>query len=452
MYNSQEFSDKKYEDDKVVIILDYTKAVDYIENIPRFSIAEPLLHAKELLSRVGNPQNDLKVIHVAGTNGKGSVCAYLASMMQAGGFRCGLFTSPHLVKMNERFSIDGEMMDDETFVRLFLEVKQVIDAFLEEGLEHPSYFEVVFVMGMLHFKEQQVDVAVVETGLGGKLDATNTVTKPLATVITSISLDHTEYLGDTVEKIAGEKAGIIKKGVPIIYDARNEESACVIAARAREMDAPSYALTDSMYEIKQNTPEGIDFSFQCKYYDTITVSIPYIAPYQMVNASLALLVMGVLRDVHGISDEILCRAVSGTRWEGRMETVLPGVILDGAHNEDGILRFIETARAFRKDYKVLILFSAVADKRYRDMIRMICDEIQPGVVVTTRIPGQRSVPAEALAQVFEQYGCQKVYCVEDVAAAFKQALLLREEGLLFCVGSLYLVGEIKALLRRRIDD
>jgi len=432
--------------------LNYTKAVEYIENIPRFAIAEPLRHAREMLCRVGNPQNECKVIHVAGTNGKGSVCAYLAAMLEEGGFRCGLFTSPHLVRMNERFKINGKMMDDATFLRLFLEVKYVIDSFLAEGKEHPSYFEVVFVMGMLYFKEQNVELVVLETGLGGRLDATNTVERPLATVITSISLDHTEYLGDTVAAIAGEKAGIIKPGVPIIYDGRNPEAADAIRKRAVEVGAPAYALDDSMYEILQNTRSGIDFSLHCKYYDNITVSIPYIAPYQVVNASLALLTMGVLRDMHKISTETLCRAVRDTKWEGRMETVLPGVILDGAHNEDGILRFVETVAAFRRDYRITILFSAVADKKYRDMIRLICHEVQPDAVVATQIDGGRIVPAEELAMAFRRFGCREVYSEPDVAAAFERAYARKGEGLLFCVGSLYLAGEIKGHLRRRIND
>jgi len=432
--------------------LNYTKAVEYIENIPRFAIAEPLRHAQEMLRRVGNPQNECKVIHVAGTNGKGSVCAFLAAMLEAGGFRCGLFTSPHLVQMNERFKINGKMMDDATFLRLFLDVKQVIDAFVKEGKEHPSYFEVVFVIGMLYFKERSVDIVVLETGLGGKLDATNTVERPLAAVITSISLDHTEYLGDTIGSIAGEKAGIIKPDVPVIYDGRNREAADVIEKRAKEVGAPAYELDDSMYEIIQNTRSGIDFSLRCKYYDNITVSIPYIAPYQVVNASLALLTMGVIRDMHKISTETLCCAVRDAKWEGRMETVLPGVILDGAHNEDGVLRFVETAMAFRRDYRITILFSAVADKKYRDMIRLICDEIQPDAVVVTQLDGGRIVPAEELALAFGGFGCREVYSEPNVVNAFERAYTLKEEGLLFCVGSLYLAGEIKGYLRRRIND
>ncbi|MCH1984287.1 bifunctional folylpolyglutamate synthase/dihydrofolate synthase [Ruminococcus sp. OA3] len=428
--------------------MNYTEAVTYIEQIPRFAIKEPLAHAKELLRRVGDPQNTMKVIHVAGTNGKGSVCAYLASMLQEGGLSCGLFTSPHLVSMNERFRVNGEMMDNASFVRLFGRVKQVIDEFVAEGREHPSYFEILFAVGMLYFQEKQVEYAVLETGLGGRLDATNTVSHPLACIITSISLDHTEYLGDTVDKIAAEKAGIIKPGVPVIFDGCNPDAAAVIKRRADELGSPAFMLEESMYKAISNTPEGIRFLFD----GADELAIPYVAAYQMMNASLAYFTMKVLSNVHGLKDEVLRRGIAGTRWEGRMETILPGVIVDGAHNEDGVRRFVETAVHFKKDYKITILFSAVADKRYREMIAEICRQIQPDAVVAAQIEGERSVPAGALAEEFRKNGCRKVHEQPDIGKAFDEACTMRGDGLLFCVGSLYLVGEIKKCLRRYEND
>lgn len=432
--------------------MDYTKAVEYIENIPRFAIAEPLAHAKEMMRRLGNPQDACRTIHVAGTNGKGSVCAYLASMLQEGGFTCGLFTSPHLIKVNERFKINQEMIGDDDFLRLFCKVKTVIDEFLDEGREHPSFFEVVFAIGMLYFQEQKVDYAVMETGLGGRLDATNTVAQPEACVITSISLEHTEYLGDTVAKIAAEKAGIIKTGVPVIYDGSDPAAARVIDGAAKSLGSPVYPLEQLMYEIIQNTPQGIDFSFYYKYYKGITISIPYIAPYQMANASLAFLTMLVLQDKHKIPVETLIQGIAKTRWEGRMETILPGVIADGAHNEDGVRKFTETVRYFRQDYRITILFTAVSDKKYRDMIETICCEIQPDQVITTQIEGERMVAAGELAKIFLENNCTQVYAQPNVRRAFDEACQAKQDGLLFCVGSLYLIGEIKEYLDKRRRD
>ena len=422
--------------------MNYNEAVSYIEGIGKFAIREPLKHAMALLARFDNPQNSLKVVHTAGTNGKGSVCAYLDSMFRAGGYRCGLFTSPHLVKINERFRINGEMISDEDFLKYFLMIKDVLEDFMAEGWEHPSYFEILCVMAMLYYRDQKVDYVILETGLGGKLDATNTVAKPLASVITSISLDHTEILGDTIEKIAGEKAGIIKAGVPVIFDASLAAVAGVIEKRAKELGSPCYGLTPERCKILENTPEGIRFSFSGESGEE-QLSIPFVAAYQMMNASLAYFTMKILKDEHGISDEHLKMGIANTHWEGRMETILPGVIVDGAHNEDGVRRFIETAVHFKKNYRISILFSAVADKKHEKMIQTICEEIQPDAVVATQIWGERIVPAAQLADEFRRYGAENVLVEEDIHQAFSKALEIRGDGMLFCVGSLYLVGEIK---------
>ena len=267
--------------------MNYTEAVDYIETIPKFTVKHPPEHTRELLSRLGNPQEGIKIIHVAGTNGKGSVCAYLNAMLLAGGKKTGLFTSPHLVRINERFQINGEDVSDEQFLDAFLKVEKAAKEYEAEGEGHPSYFETLFLMGMLIFKEAGVEYLVMETGLGGRLDATNVVEKPLACIITSISRDHTEYLGDTLEAIAGEKAGIIKAGVPVIYDASQPGPASVIAAKAKEMGSPAWPMEPSFYEMKTQSREGITFTFAYPGGEKAELAIPYVAKYQMMNASLA---------------------------------------------------------------------------------------------------------------------------------------------------------------------
>ncbi|MBS6194907.1 MAG: bifunctional folylpolyglutamate synthase/dihydrofolate synthase [Clostridiales bacterium] len=436
--------------------MNYNEIVDYIEEIPKFTTKNPLEHTKNLLERLGNPQNEMKVIHVAGTNGKGSVCAYLDSMLRAGGYHVGLFTSPHLVKINERFKIDGVMVSDEMFVEAFEKVQRIIKEAMAEGLDHPSYFETLFLMCMVIFMKAHVEYVVLETGLGGRLDATNTVERPLACIITSISKDHVEYLGDTIASIAGEKAGIIKAGVPVIYDGHNEEASAVIQKRAEELNAPACPLTEDMYEIVENTREGIDFSFHCQYdktaLESVRLSIPYIAAYQMMNASLAFYTMEMLRKDHGIPRETLIQGIARTYWEGRMETILPGVIVDGAHNADGVKRFVETACHFGKEHPITLLFSAVADKDYKEMIRTVCEKIRPHGVVATQIWGSRVIPAEELAGLFRENGCENVTAEPEVGKAFEKACSMKGDGMLFCVGSLYLVGEIKGYLQKKSSE
>lgn len=429
--------------------MNYTEAVDYIETIPKFTVKHPPEHTRELLSRLGNPQEGIKIIHVAGTNGKGSVCAYLNAMLLAGGKKTGLFTSPHLVRINERFQINGEDVSDEQFLDAFLKVEKAAKEYEAEGEGHPSYFETLFLMGMLIFKEAGVEYLVMETGLGGRLDATNVVEKPLACIITSISRDHTEYLGDTLEAIAGEKAGIIKAGVPVIYDASQPGPASVIAAKAKEMGSPAWPMEPSFYEMKTQSREGITFNFAYSGGEKAELAIPYVAKYQMMNASLAFYTMHILQDVHDIPKNVLAEGLSKIKWPCRMEMAAPGVIIDGAHNEDGIAQFVSTAGYFAKENEITILFTAVADKHYHEMIGEICEGIHPSHVVATQIDGSRVVPAEVLAEDFRKAGCTDVCAEPEIGAAYEKALGKKGSGMLFCVGSLYLAGELKAYLAKR---
>lgn len=429
--------------------MNYTEAVDYIETIPKFTVKHPPEHTRELLSRLGNPQEGIKIIHVAGTNGKGSVCAYLNAMLLAGGKKTGLFTSPHLIRINERFQINGEDVSDEQFLNAFLKVEKAAKEYEAEGEGHPSYFETLFLMGMLIFKEAGVEYLVMETGLGGRLDATNVVEKPLACIITSISRDHTEYLGDTLEAIAGEKAGIIKAGVPVIYDASQPGPASVIAAKAKEMGSPAWPMEPSFYEMKTQSREGITFTFAYPGGEKAELAIPYVAKYQMMNASLAFYTMHILQDVHDIPKNVLAEGLSKIKWPCRMEMAAPGVIIDGAHNEDGIAQFVSTAGYFAKENEITILFTAVADKHYHEMIGEICEGIHPSHVVATQIDGSRVVPAEVLAEDFRKAGCTDVCAEPEIGAAYEKALGKKGSGMLFCVGSLYLAGELKAYLAKR---
>ena len=228
---------------------------------------------------------------MAGTNGKGSVCAYLNAMLLAGGKKTGLFTSPHLVRINERFQINGEDVSDEQFLDAFLKVEKAAKEYEAEGEGHPSYFETLFLMGMLIFKEAGVEYLVMETGLGGRLDATNVVEKPLACIITSISRDHTEYLGDTLE---------------------------AIAAKAKEMGSPAWPMEPSFYEMKTQSREGITFTFAYPGGEKAELAIPYVAKYQMMNASLAFYTMHILQDVHDIPKNVLAEGLSKIKWPCRI--------------------------------------------------------------------------------------------------------------------------------------
>lgn len=427
--------------------MNYEEAVAYIEETPKFTKKNSLDHTRECLRRLGNPEKKFKVIHVAGTNGKGSTCAFLTSILREAGYSCGLFTSPHLVRINERFQINEINIDDDTFLAAFEKVKALADELVAEGSYHPTYFEMLFLMGMVIFADAGVDYVTLETGLGGRLDATTAVEDPVACVITSISLDHMQYLGDTVSKIAGEKAGIIVPNVPVIYDGNDPDAAKVIEKRAKELGSPAYKVVQSDARVLGNNKDGIDFSLKDEYYGDTSFHIPFIAWYQVMNASLSLTTMEVLRNVIPVTMEQMQEGIKNTRWQGRMETILPGVIVDGAHNEDGVRRFVETAERFQDEYPLTLLFSAVNDKDYQDMIHTICQKIKFRKVVTTEVGGYREVPSAELAEIFQKEGCKDVANSDSIQEAFYMASEAKgEDGMLFCVGSLYLVGEIKALL------
>ena len=246
--------------------MNYEEAVAYIEETPKFTTKNKLSHTKECLERLGNPEKKFKVIHVAGTNGKGSTCAFLTSIFREAGYSCGLFTSPHLVVINERFQINEKNIDNQAFMSAFEKVKALADELVAEGSYHPTYFEMLFLMGMVIFAEAGVDYVMLETGLGGRLDATTAVEDPVACVITSISFDHMQYLGNTIAEIAGEKAGIIVPGVPVIYDGNNPEAAKVIRKQAEALGSPYYEVKKENTEILRNTSAGIDFCMENEYY------------------------------------------------------------------------------------------------------------------------------------------------------------------------------------------
>lgn len=433
--------------------MNYEEAVAYIEETPKFTTKNSLEHTKECLRRLGNPQEKFRVIHVAGTNGKGSTCAFLTSILREAGYSCGLFTSPHLVKINERFQINEVMISDEVFLQAFQKVKALSDELVAEGSYHPTYFEMLFLMGMVIFADAGVDYVTLETGLGGRLDATTAVENPVACVIASISFDHTQYLGNTIEEIAFEKAGILVPGVPVIFDGNNEKAAAVIRKRAEELQSPAFEVRLSDTRVIRTSQEGIQFALEDEHYAGAVFTIPFIAKYQVMNGALALKTMEVLQETLPVSVKQIQEGMAKTRWQGRMETVLPGVIVDGAHNEDGVEKFVETAEHFQKEYPLTLLFSAVDDKDYQDMIKTICTRIAFRHVVVTQVGGYRMVPAETLGQIFKEMGCSNVEVCEEIPEAFARANQAKgEDGMFFCVGSLYLVGEIKDVIRRTKND
>ena len=423
----------------------YEEATAYIEELPKFTKKHTLEHTKEFLGKLGNPCKDRKVIHVAGTNGKGSVCAYLQAILEAEGKTSGFFTSPHLVKINERIQMNRKPVDDETFYRIFSKVIIAAEEMEKEGSGHPSYFEFLYGMGMKAFEEMDVEYIILETGLGGRLDATNSFEDPVVSIITSISLDHTDILGDTIEKIAAEKAGIIKKNIPVFFDGTNEKASAVISQIAREKDAPCREITNHAFEIKEVHRNHIAFSRRNAYDKDTIWQVPICGYYQVMNAELALSAAEYLLKDEEIHMKRWREAVASMRWEGRMEEVIPHLIVDGAHNPGAMEAFEKSVKLLGENIDVLI-FSAVSDKKYDQMIAYICEHLDVNTFIVTEIEDWRKVRAEELHDIFRKHTDREVYCKKDLKEALELAFQKRENGEIYCLGSLYLVGMVKNLL------
>lgn len=426
-------------------------AENYLEKIPMWSKDKHSLgDIRRFLSVLGHPDRKIKAIHVAGTNGKGSVCAYLTSVLMEAGYCVGTFISPHLCQVRERFLINGKMAEEEAFEAAYQKVLEVAESMKQQGLSHPSFFEFLFYMAMVLFEREQVDIMVIETGLGGRLDATNVLEQPLAAVITSISLDHTKYLGDTIPLIAGEKAGIIKKGSPVIFDAGKPEAAAVMEKRARELETECFPVGKETFEAEETKEGSIEIQIKAEGYPFKTFRIPFEAPYQAANAMVALKALLVLREKGALhfTDEELLSGFAHTKWAGRMEQVKDGLYLDGAHNPDGIEAFIRSVSSIcrRKEKKAFLLFSAVADKDYHQMAKELCRELSWQAIGVVPINSERGLAVSRLAEEFKALAGCPVYTY----ASAKEGLLDMEKRrggeLLFCAGSLYLVGELKAAL------
>ncbi len=431
----------------------YEEACEYILNIPKFAGKHTLADTKEMLEQLTGSRIESKIIHVAGTNGKGSVCAYLQSILRAAGFHVGMFISPHLETMRERIQYDAEMIPEEAFVNVFELVREVSDRQKEK---HPSFFEFLFLMAMCYFKEKEPDYIILETGLGGRLDATNCIAKPKLCVITEIGFDHMQYLGNTLVEIAGEKAGIIKPGTPVVYLDKREETSRVIEQTAAARETPAIAVKKSQIGRPVMRKKSIDFSFSNGYYRYDNLILQTTAAYQTENASLALAAARSLKEER-IDDEAIRKGLYDAFWPGRMEEILPHVFLDGAHNEDGIEAFLQSVSASEKEEhgkgKRLLLFGVVADKQYDKMIGAIAASDLFSHIAVTVLASDRSASIDKLKVAWAQYKTADCSFHESAEEAFHYIQSIQKEAdTIYIAGSLYLVGQIKTLIRRTPDD
>ncbi len=385
-----------------------------------------------LCDALGSPERASRFIHVAGTNGKGSTCAMIESALRTAGIRTGLYTSPHLVEPTERIQIDGAPVSHEQFAAAFGEVHGVAERLIEQGRIdlHPTYFETVTAMAFVLFRDLNCEIVVLEVGLGGRLDATNVVAPELC-VITPIDYDHEQYLGRTIEAIAGEKAGILKRGTPAVFARQRPEAECVLINRAREVEAPFDRVADHRMEHVRVESHSSSFEF-----DGHTVTCPLAGEHQVENAATAALALTHLR--------IPMEGIARTVWPGRLERIVtdPEVILDGAHNPAGARALAVYIERFYHNRRIWLIYGSMRDKAVEEIEGVLFPLAH--CVIATAPRFARALRPEAIRNLWPAHDVLVADNVETAIAIARESMWPGDA--IFITGSLFLVGEARALL------
>jgi len=421
--------------------MNYEEALAYIHNVEWYGKKPGLHRMLWLLDRMGNPHRGLKFVHVAGTNGKGSTCSMISSVLKEAGYKTGMFTSPYIHVFNERMQINGQMISNEDLA----EITEFVKDFIDEIEEKPTVFEIITLIGMEYFKRQQCDIVVLEVGIGGLLDSTNVIESKEVAVITSIGFDHTGMLGNTIEEIVTQKAGIIKADTDVVFWNRDEVAAKVIKAVCEktksQLYVPDYeALNSVSVDLTEQT-------FDYKNYKNLR--IPLIGSYQIENAAIALTAIEVLQKKgYEIRENHIYEGLLKAGWIGRFEVISkkPVIIVDGSHNPPGMKATAESLRIHFKEQKITFLIGVMADKELDEMLPYILPLAKEFLTVTPDNP--RAMKAEKLAEYIRNCAV-KAEGFETVEEACKEAIKRAgESGVICALGSLYLVDEVSKAMQK----
>ena len=415
--------------------MNYEEAMQYIHAVQWAGHKPGLTRTRTLLAALGDPHKQLKFIHVAGTNGKGSTSAMLASCLQAAGYRVGLYTSPFINRFNERIQVNGQQIGDEELVQLVEKVKPAADAMADV----PTEFEIITALGMLYFAEKHCDIVVLEVGLGGTLDSTNVIDPPECAVITALGMDHVKELGPTIADIASAKAGIIKAGSPVVSYGGVPEADAVIARVAAEKQVPLSEVDFSKLNIEGGDLDEVTFDF-----DGLNgIKLPLIGSYQPKNAAVAITTLRVLRERGwNIPDDAIRKGLETVSWPGRFELLRhsPAFLLDGSHNAHGMRATVQSLRDRFPGERFVFLLSIMADKDVDEMLQLLAPLAKQFVTVAAHTP--RAMPAETLAEHIRAYGCP-AEAAGSIEAGVARAMELGGTGPVCALGTLYFSGDVR---------
>ena len=431
--------------------MDFSEATEYLDVCATLGSKPGLAAVRELMRRLGNPQDCVKVIHIAGTNGKGSIGSFLQSVLLSAGYRVGFFSSPYFESRCEMIRLGGKKIEPERFSAVIAKAKEKADAMVAEGHRQPTEFELLTAAAYLHFAETECDYAIIEAGMGGALDATNVMRQSEVSVLTHIDYDHQAFLGKTLVEIVRHKCGIFRAFCPaVVYPYQTEEVLSTIQAEADRMNTPLFLPLAGSIHIHKSDACGSVFSYGKRK----DLSISLCGAHQVYNAVTALSAVCVLQEngAH-ISDQAIRQGLANTKWSGRFEIVSdnPTVILDGAHNADGAMAFTQTVQACFPDKRFVGVVAMLADKDYQTSLAefsKVCDRL-----IVTKVPNSRTAEPAELLRTAEKLGIQAdaAACPEE---AVEQAFSVRkaEQGIL-CVGSLYALPSFrKGVLTRVVSN
>lgn len=416
------------------------QVMEYMEQVSAYGIVPGLDSIRELCRELGDPQKELRFVHIAGTNGKGSVSAFLAEILKCAGYRVGRYLSPTLFQYRERIQVNGSCITKAALGRGVERIKGICDGMVARGLSHPTPFEIETALGFLYFREKACDVVVLETGMGGLLDATNIVENTLAAVLTSVSMDHMQFLGDTPEKIAFQKAGIIKRGCRVVSAVQRKEVMEVIRAGAEAMGCPLQAVKPEMLSHVRYGLEKQSFD----YGGLKKLELSLAGKYQIENAALAVETVEALGEQGlSVSEEALRLGLSRTQWPGRFTLIgkKPYFIVDGAHNEDAAVRLAESLEFYFTNKRVIYIMGVLKDKEYEKIIastHALADQI-----ITVTPPGNsRALPAYELARAVAEVHCDVTAADSLEEAVEMSRLLAGKEDVIVAFGSLSFLGRL----------
>ncbi|MBE3092685.1 MAG: bifunctional folylpolyglutamate synthase/dihydrofolate synthase [Chloroflexi bacterium] len=425
----------------------YSEAIDYIYDLTKYGIKLGLKNINYLLYLLGEPHKKLKIIHVAGTNGKGSTCSSISSILQSDGYKVGLYTSPHLVDFAERIKINHKPIDRKKVSELLERIKPYIEKVANTpSYNHPTFFEVITSMAFLYFFEEQVDFLVLEVGLGGRLDATN-VCEPLISVITHIDYDHMDQLGNSLQEIAREKGGIIKPEGIVISSNQHEEAYNEIKKIAEEKNSLIYSIGREInYKIVKSDIKGVIFDLKGIYHEYKNLHTPLLGRHQADNSATAITAIEALK-IRGINitEKAIRAGLEKVKWTGRLEIIQhkPILVLDGAHNPNGVKVVRDALKEIFSYHRLILVLAIFADKDYKKMIQIIVPNAD--LIIATKTENSRATSPRIIAKEAAKYIDQnKIIVTENIPQAINCALSNSKEDDLICItGSLYTVGEAK---------